>query len=181
MAFFNALRPILGLNDHACAVMYVQGDHYYGGSNSASDYNYTVDEASGFGRIRAHYPGDSNIAEWFNDVLLLGQGGVVDRAVNYGNPLPTSIEGFKVAVKWEGRDADIKVEVVDKCPPGGGEDVIRTAWYKQHRRKTIQLKSDANLHGRCLYVRYSAPYVVSGHLEKVWGSRYLYEDSEVRH
>jgi len=163
----------------------VMGDGYAGVLGSPSgEYRWTVSEWSGYGRIRAHLPVASSIgrgAGWSTGYNWLSTGGVRYHPLP-GNPQSTNIEGIKAAVAWYDSDfqgvGDLKVQIVDLCPSGGGEEVIRTASSSQTMRKRIQVWENENIHDRCLYLRIEA---LNASGEMYYYSMYTYSNSQVYH
>lgn len=143
-----------------------------------------VSRWTGYGRIRAHLPVGSSIGSgmgWATGYHWLSTGTVRYHAIT-GNPQSSNVEGVKVAVAWYDSDfqgvGDLKVQIVDMCPVGGGEEVIATAEVSQTMRKRIQLTQDDDIHGRCLYLRMEG-LAASG--EMYYYAMYTYGNSEVLH
>ncbi|MFH1531161.1 MAG: hypothetical protein ABIK09_10575 [Pseudomonadota bacterium] len=159
----------------------VMGDGYAGILGTpAGEYSYTVSKWSGFGRMRAHLLHDDSLGSgtgWRTGYQWLSTGGV-----HYyhfpNNPQSSDIKGVKVAVAWYDANfqgiGDLDVQIVDLCPPGGGEEVIKTASTSQTMRKRIQLWEEDDIHDRCLYLRVEA---LSASSEKYYFALYTYSNS----
>lgn len=163
----------------------VMGDGYAGLLGSPSgEYRQTVSKWSGYGRMRAHMNSSSSLGSgtgWRTGYHWLSTGGVhYYRFPN--NPQSTNINGVKVAVAWYDADfqgvGDLKVEIVDRCPPGGGEVPIKAAVSNQTMRKRVQLWEDGNIHNRCLYLRIEA---LNANAEMYYFAMYTYSNSGVLH
>lgn len=77
---------------------------------------------------------------------------------------------------------DIRVELVDKCPSGGGETVIRTsarAPFKWRLRMREGVDLQYNFHNRCLYVRATVEH--ANYSFNLWTADYYYSNSRVHH
>jgi len=163
----------------------VMGDGYAGLLGSpGGEYRQTVSKWSGHGRMRAHMRHPDSLGPgtgWRTGYHWLSTGGVhYYRFPN--NPQSTDINGVKAAVAWYDADfqgvGDLKVEIVDRCPPGGGEDLVKPAVSSQTMRKRVQLWEDGNIHNRCLYLRIEA---LNANAEMYYFAMYTYSNSGVLH
>lgn len=172
--------------DQAGAVMantFLHGDGYSGSFTPTGNFNYTVGERSGYGRALAVYPGDLGPDSEWESVSDTAFHGLTDAfAVNGGSPIPTSVNGIKIALFYTDADyqnvPDIQLQLVDTCPSGGGEVVVQSTF--EHLRERIRLEGP-DIHGRCLEVRVRGlsvpvPYGRDYHL-----AYYFFSNSDYRH
>jgi hypothetical protein len=163
------------------ANLMVMGDGYAGYLGTpAGEYSSTVSKWSGYGRMRSHMRHPDSLGSgtgWRTGYHWLSTGGVHYYSLP-NNPQSTDIKGVKAVVAWYDADfqgiGDLEVQIVDLCPPGGGEDVIKEAAYNQTMRKRIQLWEEDDIHGRCLYLRIEG---LNASSEKYYFAMYTYSDS----
>lgn len=141
----------------------VMGDGYAGLLGyPGTEYTSTVSKWSGTGRIRAHTSSSSSLGSgtgWATGYHWLSTGGV-----HYyhfpNNPQAGNIIGAKAVVNWFDADyqgvGDLKVQIVDLCPSGGGEVSLVTASPSQTMRKRVQIRGSSAIAGRCIYLRIEA-------------------------
>ncbi len=100
-------------------------------------------------------------------------GQVVELSVNSGLPMPSGVNGLKVVVLADlaayGNSPDLLVQIVDKCPPGGGTVLLDTA-FRHAGRWSVHFVG--SLTGRCLYKRITATSV-SGN-PPIWVGDYYF-------
>ncbi len=172
--------------DDAGVVMvntFLQGDGYSGSANPSGNYNYTVGDRAGYGRILAMWPDHlGSDSEWasLSDTAFHG---LTDAfPVNGGQPIPSNVQGIKIALFYTDADysdiPDIQLQLVDTCPSGGGELVLQSTY--EHLRERIRLEG-SDIQGRCLEVRVRGlsvpiPYGRDYHL--AW---YFFSNSDYHH
>jgi hypothetical protein len=179
--------------DHPSCVatnLFVMADFYSGSPTYPhSDFNYTVSADVGYGRAYIRRPTSDYLGNgawwWDTGWSVIDEDETQLFPFVWGLPQPTSIEGVKIAVAWfdaEYEDiADLRVRLVDTCPSGGGDpEEIETAWTGQTMRKKIQVKADADTHGRCLALEVKGLHV-DGNGEKFFYAAYAYSNAEGVH
>ncbi len=153
----NALRVLL----------YLFGDG--GGSTSGSQHSITLDEATGFGHPR-FVNLDSEIGAFFGAWGIhrtqLSQGQVVEYTLGAGFQQSTLVNGWKFAAFADEEiyqeAPEIKYELIDKCPSGGGVQVVSTAiGYAGKARMRLRPVDVDNFRGRCLSIRMTGLQVSS--------------------
>lgn len=138
----------------------VMGDGAYGVSGGGSA-RYSVSTTRGFGNLR-FVNLDTELGSggaWGFQKRFVTQGDVVEWSVGSSGPESSSVNGWKFAALWDedlySGSADIKFELIDKCPSGGGISVIRTA--DRHalkaRMRVRESEIGTKFAGRCLWVR----------------------------
>ena len=139
----------------------VMGDGVSSVSGGGSGYGYTVSDHSGFGHLR-FVNLDTELGSggaWGLHRRYLSEGSVFEWSVGSSGAESSSVLGWKFAATWDwnsyGGSPDIRFDLVDKCPSGGGETIIRTA--ARHPLKArIRLRGSemaSKFHGRCMYMR----------------------------
>lgn len=170
--------------------MFVMADFYSGDVNYPhNDYYVTVSRDVGYGRAYSRLPTSDFLGNgwwwWQTGSNVIQDNETQIIPLSYGMQLPTSVEGVKVAIAWFDAAyediADLHVELIDTCPAGGGDpDIIKTAVPYQTMRKKLQVKDDADIHGRCLAVRIHGN-AVDGNGEKYFFAAYGYSNDEALH
>ena len=171
------------LQDDARAIFantLVLGDGYHGFS-PAGKYTHTPAARTGFGRVRAHWPSTLSLGpyrSWNSWKRTISSGDVVYLTIG-GNPQNPNKNGVKIATVYFDEDfsniADIKVELVDTCPPSGGEITLRTA-STNPLKKMIRSSNIAN---RCLAIKLTGLSVSSP--QTVYIAAYTYSNSPEFH
>lgn len=124
-------------------------------------------DLSGAGRVRAHWPSAVDMTGpwgwgWREVTILDGQ--TVEWPVGDNGPESSLITQWKWAVLWTEPDldnvSDIDFRVVNKCPPGGGEQtLLYDAGYQVRARFRL---GQSSISGRCLFMRAYGYKVVPG-------------------
>ncbi len=112
-------------------------------------------------------------------------GRVIEWSVGGSGPESTSVNGWKFAaiMNYQTYDnsPDVKFQLIDKCPSGGGIEVIRTA--TRHALKArMRLRSSemaTKFHGRCLYIRATVDHVKRP--VNLYTADYFYTNSRSNH
>jgi len=171
------------------AMLLLFGDGYTGSVTTPNSYySSTMSPASGAGRIRAamiNQLSSGTPRYWSTRTKTMHQGETYEWPIVSG-PASSLYTGAKVAMF--GVDSDfqniprVKLEVVDKCPVGGGTQVVLTASEVNGAlRKKIRLTSPATqIHGRCLYARMVGLNVPASGW-KVWAATMAYSNTPSLH
>lgn len=164
----------------------VMGDGVSSTSGWYSDV-YSMRSYSGFGHLR-FVDLDSEIGgggAWGLHRYWMSQGQVIEWSVGNSGPESASVNGWKMAALWDidyyNDSPDIKFELVDKCPAGGGEQVIRTAsrYPAKARMRMHASELSSKFHGKCLYVRATAEHVNGS--TRVYAADYFYTNARDQH
>lgn len=148
-------------------MLYLYGDG--GGKLSGTQHTITLDDATGFGHPR-FVNLDSEIGAFFSAWGIhrtqISQGQVVDYPLGAGLQQSTLVNGWKfVAFADEEiyqEAPQIQYQLVDKCPSGGGEQVVSTAvTYAGKARLRLGPTDVNNFRGRCLWIRMTGQQVSS--------------------
>lgn len=112
------------------------------------------------------------------------QGNVYEWGVGDGVPNYTST-GWKmiglVDDNYYNDSPQMRYELIDKCPPGGGEQVVLTAasYALKARLRIPEYRAPSEIHGRCLYVR-ATVVAASGPVDVYFGD-YFYSNARINH
>lgn len=150
-----------GLEDDAFsvrAILSMMGDGRSGGSGT---FRFSLSDQFGFGNLR-FVDLDSQTGSagmWGTGRTWMQEGSVLQYHVNGPGAESTALTGWKFVAlidegQWSG-SPDIRYELVDTCPSGGGEQIILTATRHalRARMRVPQWRATQDLHGRCLVVR----------------------------
>lgn len=164
----------------------VMGDGVSSTSGGYSD-AYSLRSYSGFGHLR-FVDLDNEIGSggaWGLHRYWMSEGQVIEWSVGSYGPESTSVNGWKMAALWDidyyQDSPDIKFELVDKCPAGGGEQVIRTAsrYPGKARMRMHASELSSKFYGKCLYVRATAEHVNGS--TRVYAADYFYTNARNQH
>lgn len=165
----------------------VMGDGVSSTAGGGSGFGFTVSDHSGFGHLR-FINLDTEVGSgggWGLQRRYLAPGSVVEWSVGHSVPESSSVLGWKFAANWEwpsyGGSPDIRFDLVDKCPSGGGETIVRTAarhpLKARMRMRASELSSQ--FHGRCLYLRATVEHA-SGTVP-LYTADYYYTSPRINH
>lgn len=148
------------------------GDGYTGSATNPNAYNrYTVSHLSGFGRVRGfwrHRDSLGNSWSFRNRKKTITQGQTYEFDLSSYLPLNSNYTGAKLALSFLHNSPSIPIpeinfRVVDKCPTGGGTQVIQTATKANGVKKRIRLDDSTNqIEGRCLFAQVIGENIPSG-------------------
>lgn len=137
----------------------VMGD---GVNSTGGSFSYlsSLSSHSGFGHMRfIDLDNEIGNGAWGLHRYYVTEGQVIEWSVGSTAAESTAVKGWKMAALWDedyyGGSADIKFQLIDKCPSGGGQEVVYTA--TRFPLKAAMRMRESNMpysfHGRCLYVR----------------------------
>jgi len=142
------------------ALLSVMGDGAAGTGGGGSGNIVSLDSATGFGHLRfVNLDSETGSGAWGIARRYVTQGQVIEWPVGSSAAESTAVDGWKfVALADVNRyDAspNIKFELIDKCPSGGGTVVVRTAQRLPLKWRMRMRSTDmsTSFHGRCLWVR----------------------------
>jgi len=160
--------------------MLLMGDGWKFDTNS--DPGYGSDRVTGLGRLHMHYPGSpSMVAPWgwgYHVVTLGGSyGNTAQFPVWDSGPESGAVTTWKLALTWAetgsySQVADIYVDVLDTCPPGGGGPVAVLSDWSYDIRKRVTL-TQSQIGGKCLEYRVTAWGMPAGQTRQVYVADYF--------
>ena len=171
------------------ALLSVMGDGAAGGSGGNA-YTGSVDSTAGFGHLRfADLSQELGSGAWGfggGSPLVMTEGQVVQWPVGSTAAEGSNVNGWKFAALIDydnyGDGPDVSFELVDRCPAGGGEQVIRTA-SRAPLKARLRMRAgdmDGAFRGRCLWIRATAEHLPDSTV-KIWAADYYYTNSRLEH
>lgn len=166
------------------ALLLAMGD----GRDSTGTHGYTVDDDFGYGNLR-WVDLDSELGSggaWGVRRLVLDDGDVAEWIVGDSGPESTSVMGWKFAAiigaNQYGGSPDMLYELVDTCPSGGGEVVVRSSNSRHPLKGRLRMRGSemaSMFHGRCLVVRVTVESADSSF--PLYAVDYYYTNARVNH
>lgn len=173
------------------AFLSVMGDGAAGASGGGQN-SYTVDTTTGFGHLRFVDLEQEvgSLGTWGfggGSPLVLTEGEMRQWPVGNTSAESSSIKGWKFAalIDYDYYDGgpDIRFELVDRCPAGGGEQVVKTAReapLKARMRMSSADEMEEKYHGRCLWIRATAEHLPNATVT-IWAADYYYSNPRASH
>jgi hypothetical protein len=166
------------------ALLLTMGD----GRNSSGTHTYTVDDDFGYGNLR-WVDLDTEIGSgggWGIRRLVLDDGDVAQWPIGSSGPESSSVRGWKfaaiIAANQYGGSPDMLYELVDTCPSGGGEVVVRSSNSRHPLKARLRMRGSemtSMFHGRCLNVRVTVESASSSF--PLYAVDYYYTNTRVNH
>jgi len=135
------------------------------------EWNSTIDSHFGFGNVRFADVDNLGAGSGFGlRRVTLAQNSTLEWWVGSSSPKSTSINGWKFAALVDLNDyagaPDIKIELIDTCPPGGGTTVLKTATRNalKYRLRLYDSELATKFWGRCTKVRVTVEHATSSFL-----------------
>lgn len=164
----------------------VMGDGSANTGGGGSGNVVSLSDHSGFGHLRfIDLDAEIGSGGWGLQRRFVTEGQVIDWSVWDSAPESSAVNGWKFVALWDwnlyGESPDIKFELIDKCPSGGGEVVVRTA--SRHplkaRMRMSSSEMSSNFHGRCLWMRATVEHA-SGTVP-LYTADYFYTNARSNH
>ncbi|MDH5675095.1 MAG: S8 family peptidase [Myxococcales bacterium] len=165
----------------------VMGDGSSSTSGGGIGYSSTVSDHSGFGHLR-FVDLDTELGSggaWGQQRRVVSAGQVIQWPVGGTGAESSAVKGWKFAALWDVNtydgSPDIKFELVDRCPAGGGEEIIKNATrHPLKARMRMRSSEMASLfHGRCLFLRATIEHATSSFT--LYTADYFYTNSRINH
>ena len=162
----RGLNPKVEVNDSyvlrtMLATMGDGADSAYTGAQNSN----TIDERVGFGHLRFKPPDPNHLGAgsyWGVYAYTANNGDIFDIPVGgNGSAEPSTITGWKFAATIDydefPNSPAVLLQLIDKCPAGGGEQVLKVSIRATHKARLRMKASEmaTKFHGRCLWVRMS--------------------------
>lgn len=158
---------------------------------------HTVDSTTGFGHLRfvdlkheihSSQP-EAPKGKWGfggGKPLVLTEGEMHQWHIGGDGPEPSGLNGWKFAAlidyDYYDNGPDVKFQLIDRCPAGGGEQIVKTASsapLKARIRMNLG-EMPTKYHGRCLWMRATAEHLPNSTV-KIWAIDYSYANVRVEH
>ena len=113
------------------------------------------------------------------------EGDIIEWDIGNGIAPPPGINGWKFAATWGenyyNNSPDIRFELVDTCPIGGGEEIVRTAVKYPHKARIRMRDGDmaTMFDGRCLSMRATVEHADG--LVYLYTADYYYSTPRIQH
>lgn len=164
----------------------VMGDGSSSVNGGGTGYGYSISRHSGFGHLRyINLDTDIGSGGWGLQRRPMNDGAVVEWPVGSPGAESSAVQGWKFVALLDvnrfGDSPDVKYELIDRCPIGGGVSVIRTAArYSLKARMRMRGSEMANkFHGKCLFMRATVESASGSFM--MYTADYFYTNDRSRH